>query len=129
MKKWFLSVFMMLAVLVGVQVSQPGVASAEDYYSCTDTSTGYSYYVMTETNSHLKGSDFYVSTREVSADGTYSRVLKWDFGFDEGVCWSECMTDPALTPPERKAVNSPVALSIIRTAYYYKYGTYHPYTL
>jgi hypothetical protein len=126
MRKWFYGVFLMVAVVFGLMAT-PDVASAQDYYSCTDRMTGYSYYVMTETIDDDGYGKIFVSTRQVAADGVHSRVLKWGFAFDEGSCYGSCITDSSLTPSGNDVRNSAVARSIIRTTYYLLHGKNHPY--
>ncbi len=125
MRKWFSRALLMLSVIFSLMV-MPDVASAQDYYSCTDRTTGYSYYVMTETMNDDGHGKIFVSTRQVAADGTYSRVLKWGFAFDEDSCFGNCITDPSLTPSGNDVRNSAVARSIIRTTYYLLHGRNHP---
>ena len=110
-----------LAVMVLCQLAITPKVSAQDYYCATD-GRDYNFYVITETINHMKGGPFLVDVREVSANGTKSRVLKWEYYFDEGQCWATCKTDGSYTPRSGRAKDSDLAISIIRTAYHYKYG-------
>ena len=107
-----------LAIFASMQLFCSTKAAAQDHWVASDA-VGYNYYVMTETIQHRKQM-IQVNTKKVSPDGVHSRVLKWDFIFDEGDCWCECISDRTL--PAGTVRNSPVAWNIIQFTWYYLYG-------
>lgn len=110
-----------LAIFASMQLFAPAKAAAQDHWVASDA-VGYNYYVMTETIRTVKGQMILVNTREVSPDGVHSRVLEWEFIFDEGDCCCECRSDRTLSPPKGTVRNSPVAWNIIQFTWYYLYG-------
>ena len=101
-------------------------AKAQDTWCYTDAN-GFEYYAMTEATKYIVGGQIDGYVKRVYPDKSKYEILEWTFGFDEGVCWANCHTNPLFTPKGRRARNSPLALSIVRCLYYYKYGKYHPY--
>ena len=96
------------------------VAHAEDYWCYTDNA-GIEYYAAMEKTEYVVGGQIIGYVKQVLPDKSV-RNLQWIFAFDEGFCWAYCKTDPSLAPAGTKARNSPLALSIIRCLYHYKYG-------
>lgn len=113
---------MLLILMLGffMNAALCSMAHAEDYWCYTDKA-GFEYYAVMEKTEYLKGGKYVGYVKQVSPDKSV-RNLEWIFAFDEGFCWAYCKTDPSLALAGTKARNSPLALSIIRCLYHYKYG-------
>jgi len=121
MRKYLVIIMMLAGGILSLQVACTTTASAQDYWCYTD-SAGYEYYVVTDKTEYLIGGKIVGHVKKKHPDYAYVTQQKWMFAFDEGVCWAYCYSHPDLTPSDRKARSSPLALSIVRFLYHYKYG-------